>query len=127
MIPEGKVKIIDFPNNNSREFRIVQLYLDETPYMVCGNSDDLHAEVLEKFLKSHKIRFDTIPSPNNPKRQMPVLFDSNRYRVVGMGKADIHYDIRFFQLPYDISRDYKIGPDKEFNKMLMEMFAGWRF
>ncbi len=126
MLPEGKVKLVDFPTRNA-DFRAIQLYLDEIPYLVCGDSNKLHAFLLHDFLQKNGITFDTIPSPRAPPARIPALSDDNRYRVVGMGYAEIYYDIHYFQLPYDGSRDYKIGPDKEFNQMLKEMFEGWNF
>ena len=126
MLPEGKVKLVDFPLNDG-EFKIVQIYLDETPYLVCGAYDDLHQELLKKFLISYEVNFDIIPAPGMPDFQVPALSDNKRYRVAGMGKSEIYYNIKYFQLPYHASHHYKICPDKEFNEMLKKMFIGWTF
>ena len=84
------IEIINLPEEG--RFKIVQLLVDGRPVMVCGSTDLLHKDILRAYLISMGI--------DVPKLQDVELTPSHgkRYRVYGMGEAEINQDTRFFQL-----------------------------
>ena len=123
MILDDKIELLNFPDKKER-FKVIQIYVDEKPYLVCGSMSFNHYEILKNFLEERKINFQMIQL-----RQNFTIPSSNgeRYKVCGMGEAEVFPEIKFFQLPYGSSHDYKIGTDKAFNDRLKELFIGWEF
>ncbi len=122
----NKVKLVDLPDN-AMEFKIIQLFHNSEPVMLCGTRqlgrNYFHSKILEKYLKENKIEFDTFaPDPRFPKMLIPSKELSDVYNVVGAGYAGIDKSICYFQLPYGKSKDYDIGVDKDFNMMIKETF-----
>jgi len=120
------IKIINLPTNEI-EFKIVQLYHNNEAVMLCGSRKlgirNYHYAILEDYLKENNIAFDTFaPNLEYPRFFVPRLEKENVYKVAGMGFAGIDQPIKYFQLPYGSSKDYKIEPDKEFQKILREIF-----
>ena len=120
-----EVKLIDFPAVDDR-FKVVQLYHNSEPVLLCESRENnlfLHGRILEHYLKSQNIDFETfVPLQEFPESLMPKLELSNVYKVVGMGHAEVYPSMNFFQLPYWESRDYGIGVNKEFNELIKETF-----
>lgn len=122
MALEQDIEIIDLPNERS-EFKVVQLFLDKKPVMLCGYT--YHSEILEAYLRSKKIE----PEKKTHKTllgevEIPVL-EGPRYKVIGMGRAKIDPRRKQFQLPYDASADYNLSPDYAFREQLKKQFLDW--
>jgi hypothetical protein len=127
MTLDEDIEIIGLPKNG--EFKVVQLIVDQHhPVMVCGKTNSFHKDLLEDYLKYLEIQpeIDVIPIKTGGTKKLPKL-EGERYRVVGMGSAEISSNIKFFQLPYGISVDYQIGVNEDFKKRLKQQFAGWEF
>jgi hypothetical protein len=121
------IKIINLPIIE-KEFKIVQLYHNSEPIMLCGTrelkSKYFHWNILENYLKANHIEFDAFaPDVRHPMSVIPRPKMDGVYEVVGMGYAGIAQDIEHFQLPYGSSSDYKMTPNEEFKIKLKEMFA----
>jgi len=122
MALEQDIKIIDLPANNG-EFSVVQLLFDGKPVMLCGYT--YHSEILGSYLRSQRIQPEKMELTGAFREvEIPIL-EGPRYKVVGMGRAKINPKRKQFQLPYDASADYGIGPSWEFREKLREKFQGW--
>lgn len=122
MALEQDIEIIDLPNE-STEFTVVQLFLDEKPVMLCGYA--YHSEILENYLRSKKIEPKKFAIKRTFREEDVPVLEGSRYKVVGMGRAKISTKNKQFQLPYDASADYSIGPNYDFREKLKERFHGW--
>jgi len=121
------IKIINLPELET-EFKIVQLYHGSQRVMLCGSRDlgsgYYHYAILEDYLKKNNILFGTfVVDPKFPLSIVPAMEKEGVYRIVGMGFAGIDRSVKYFQLPYGSSRDYKIKPSEEFKEILREMFS----
>jgi len=120
------IKIIN-PSLVAVEFKVVELYHNSEPILLCGDPtnrlEHFHYKILEKYLKANRIEFDSFaPDIKYPMSVIPRPKKEGIYEVVGMGYAGIDVPMRYFQLPYGSSRDYRIGVDNEFHKTLKDMF-----
>jgi hypothetical protein len=120
------VDIIDLPDKET-EFKIVQMYHNKKPILLCGSiklgSKNFHGLILEQYLKAQNINYESFaPDEKFPNWLLPKLELKDTYNVVGMGKMGIDQSIEYVQLPYGSSHDYKIGVDVEFNKLIKETF-----
>jgi len=120
------VNIINLPDNEA-EFKIVQMYHNEKPILLCGSRKlgikNFHGLILEQYLKEQNINYDSFaPDEKFPNWLLPKLKLKDTYNVVGMGKMGIDQSIHYVQLPYGSSHDYKIGVNTEFNKLIKETF-----
>jgi|WetSurMetagenome_2_1015567.scaffolds.fasta_scaffold742882_1 hypothetical protein len=120
------IKIVNLPII-AKEFKIVQLYHNSQPIMLCGTMElkkkYFHWNILEDYLKANNIEFEAFaPDIRFPMSVIPRPEKTGVYKVVGAGYAGIAQDIEHFQLPYGSSRDYKMQPSEEFKDKLREMF-----
>ncbi|MEI7719152.1 MAG: hypothetical protein WCI72_04745 [archaeon] len=123
MALDEKIEIIDLPQEGT--FKVVQLLFDEKPIMLCGYS--YHADILENYLRSKEIRPHKMTIRKMlEEKEIPVL-TGERYKVVGMGLAEIKQQDKIFQLPFDESGDYGIQPNYDFREQLRKQFVGWKF
>ncbi len=106
------------------EFQIVQILINGELIMYCAHND--HSEMLETILRKYEIRpiKKTITTMLGEK-DLPEL-SGKKYTVLGMGRAKISTSTNQFQLPYDRSKDYNIGPDYTFRKILERQFSDWK-
>lgn len=122
MALEQDIEIINLPNEKG-EFKVVQLFLDGKPVMLCGYT--YHSEILETYLRSKEIELEKKTRKTLLGEVDIAVPEGPRYRVVGMGRAKIDPRRKQFQLPYDASADYGIGPNWEFREKLREEFQDW--
>lgn len=128
------VKFVDMPEE-SEEFKIVQLYFKDEPYLLCrvkesdGNLNYYHEKILRSFLSNQGLEANVDYVLIKPKPdsffQIPPLELPGIYRVVGAGFASINSKNYEFQLPYGSSVDYSklgIGIDKDFNELIKKTF-----
>lgn len=117
-----RITIENLPNEG--EFQIVQILLNGELIMYCAHND--HSDMLETVLRKHQIQpiRKTVKTMLGEK-DLPELY-GEKYTVLGMGRAKINTNTRQFQLPYDRSKDYNLGPDYTFRKILEHQFSDWR-
>ena len=117
MHQEIPIELVNFPTQRAR-FKIVQVFVDGKPYLLCGDhAGAFHSDILADFLQSMGIQFEGLTPP----------LEGKRFKVAGMGDAEIDPDSKFLQLPYGNSSCYRKGVDKDFNEMLRKMFPDWKF
>jgi len=116
------IKIENMPVEG--EFQVVQVLIRGELVMYCAHND--HSEMLETILRKHEIQpnIKTIKTMFGEK-DLPELYGDN-YTVLGMGRSKIKTSTKQFQLPYDRSKDYNIGPDYTFRKILENQFSDWK-
>lgn len=123
-----KVQFVEFPKKNAH-LKVIQIYVKEIPFLVCGGDHMNHSSILEDFLKSRNIEFKIIPL--NRMVSGPEPIKEGLYRTVGMGYAIVYPDDLWFTLPHNKSMTYGIGASKEFNdlirKTLLEQNSKWNF
>ncbi|MEE9525259.1 MAG: hypothetical protein V3V78_01480 [Candidatus Woesearchaeota archaeon] len=129
MTIDQTVEIIRLPEEGI--FKVVQLYLDNKPYLLCGRPDQeemYHRDLLASFLLSKDIEYSKIPIPGDEALTMPSLgSEEERYIVTGMGVASISKSNKIFKLPQGDSHDYKISIDEEFNELLRNTLKDYTF
>ncbi len=109
---------VNWPNKTAG-YKVVQLYLDEAPYLRFGNSDLLHGQILASFLDENGIKYRT--------RQSDILIperEGDRYRAVGMGFATVVSSKKKVFLNGD-SADYRIGIDAGHMRKIQESEPEW--
>ena len=121
MALEEKIEIIGLPDEG--RFKIVQLFMDKHPVMLCASTKNSHQYILGDYLKSKGIDYALMPEGEH---MLPSV-KGERYEVVGMGECEIKLHLNFFQLPCGKSYDYSIGPNEDFNEQLKKQFEGWFF
>ncbi len=120
MALDENIEIIGLPETG--DFKVVQIFVDGHPIMVCGSSYRGHRDLLKNFLDSREIPYKTSDGAGTS----PYL-KQERYKVVGMGKAEIRQKNNFFRLPHGLSLYYGISVNAEFRERLKQQFAGWEF
>lgn len=119
---DSKIEIIDLPQEG--EFKVIQMLFDGKLIMLCGYND--HYEILENFLRQNGIPPErTIIKTLLGEKEIPKI-TGDRYTIMGMGRSKINTNARKFQLPYDSSIDYNIGPNYTFRKQLERQFEDWK-
>ncbi len=104
------------------EFKIIQLLLDGQPFLCLGNRRSYHRSILQKFLESKNIAFDTFKKGSY---DIPAPKGEN-YEVVGMGYLLITIDksekkAMFFSKSFD----YGISINKEHIKSVKKQNSDW--
>ena len=125
MTIERKVELIG--KEIEGQIKIVQIYLDDQPYLIYGHrSNSWHESLLKHFLIEKIGDYPTIPHPHYERDVMPAL-EGERYKVVGMGIAIIDSsEKKLIIYKDDESFDYKIKPNKEFNELIKKSLEGWK-
>jgi hypothetical protein len=118
------IEIIGLPQGNDLfSLKIVQLYLDGAPKMICASNREFHTDILAGYLDSKQVPFTTF----QPRHHVLTSLKGERYSVVGMGCCAIYPVNKMFQMPYDFSMDYGLSPNKDFNERLKQQLADWTF
>lgn len=118
---EEDIELVDMPNKRG-EVKVVQLFLDSAPIMVCSNVG-FHSDILQRYLQTNSIEPETTEIDY---QQVPVL-SGDRYQVVGMGKMQIvTLRPRVLRLPYGRSTTYDLAVNRDFHERLEGQFLGWR-
>ncbi len=105
------------------QYKIVQLELDNVPYLRFGKDDDMHALILQRFLDGLNVRYDRMEGASGdliPKRE------GDRYKVSGMGFAIIYPETKRAIFGGE-SVDYDIGIDKKHLESLKSREPEWTF
>jgi hypothetical protein len=103
-------------------FKVVQIVIDDVPYTRFAEKSTLHSLILEELLRRKDIPFSE-GAFKQSSGNGPVL-QGERYRVLGMGKADVRTAERFVRL-YDFSYDYKIPIDVAHVELLRAERPEW--
>jgi hypothetical protein len=130
MIPNA-----NWPNvirSPDRKVKAVQLYLDDIPYLRFPfEREGVHARILELFLANYHIPFKKfehrVPIRGGEEVwQIPEL-TGQRYRVVGMGQAEINLDERvaIFDMQSK-SQHYSIGFEREHLEKIKKQERYWK-
>jgi hypothetical protein len=111
--PADKLEIVGkIPVSFGEMAKIVQLYVNGKPILLCGPTESLHASILETYLRARRISFTKRDGRDNS--DIPEL-TGDRYCVVGMGAIGLFdsYIINSTSLDYDLS------PDPDFNRLVL--------
>jgi hypothetical protein len=124
MTIDQKVEFIRLPKKGI--FKVVQIYLDNKPYLMCGDKEKYyHYQLLESFLLSKEVEYASTLVPGTKLKVADL--EGERYKVAGMGSASINQQEKKFDLPGGFSEGYKIRIDEEFNELIKKEFEGWDF
>ncbi len=78
-------ELMNWPEEDGN-YKVVQLYMKEIPYLIFDNEEICHKDILQNFLDKHKTSYKIIETLDGPG---PGL-GGPEYRVAGMGKAAIN-------------------------------------
>lgn len=120
MTLDEDIKIVGMPHVGV--IKVVQLFLDGHPVMLCGPMNVYHKDILQDYLKSQGIEPESVELYN---KKLPAL-KGDRYEVVGMGKGQVNQETDYIKIPPSISVDYKIRTDEDFGERLKQQFSNWK-
>ena len=102
--------------------KVVQIILNDRPFLCLGNSNEFHYSILEAFLKSMDVTYKTVSIMGET---VPALRGEN-YKVVGMGRLFVN--IRNGQKMATFGTNsymYGIGINKKFVEAVKEHNPEW--
>ena len=109
--------------SQSCECKVVQVYLDDEPYLRFQEEERFHSGILTRFVADAGLSYATAEGHNGT--DAPAL-SGNGYRVVGMGWALIDVDKKTVFLSGK-SKGYRIGIDSAHAKKIAACEKGWVF
>ena len=91
-----------------KDYKVIQLTINEKPTIIFGNQDNYHSEILEAYLLEKQIPYtktkvEATPNPGPAK-------EAEEYQITGAGRSN--FDGVTLMLK-DNSTGYNIGPNKE--------------
>ena len=106
---------IALPVEMGLENKVVQLYVGNTPILVCapakeGERENFHRDILWGVLNELRLPFMTIDFSEDKTFKLGPNKQSNSYQVVGMGYCKMEQGKYKF---YGISKNYNIGINEE--------------
>ncbi len=116
------MNIIDLPEQD-QSIKVVQMYADNKPVLLCGPDTDFHAYILQKYLSQSGIPFTV--ADTNPRGQVMPALNGDRYQVVGMGNTVVFPSIKTMRTPGGESADYDLGVSQEFNERIKQVLKDW--
>jgi len=126
MTLDQDIELIGFPEQG--EFKVVQLFLNNSPIMLFGHNNLKHSDVLETYLKEKGVNPEKVSTGNQIGKV--VAIKGENYEVVGMGKCTVYYYQKIIRPPNGRSVDYaKVieGTNLAFNERFRSQLKDWRF
>ncbi|MBI3413187.1 MAG: hypothetical protein HY051_03850 [Candidatus Aenigmarchaeota archaeon] len=102
-------------------FKVVQLYVDDEPYLRFGSADSIHGHILADCLDKLKVPYHTMPNQDGD--EIPIA-EGERYRASGMGYGIVLPELTEVSFLGN-SADYQIGIDADHLQKIREISPDW--